>query len=169
MQQGSLNFDDPPQENSICVSHAQKRKGFRRKKGENPMEIQTQIKMKTVKRQSNYTNPDAWARLVGRTNTAPIYLEGHLVTGLLDTGSQLSMISKLFCDQHNLEIQPLSKLVDCDAVNGTQIEYEGFVELNFQVPGRHFSEDHLFLVVPPIEYHEKVPTIVIFGYYGFKI
>ena len=87
-------------------------------------------------------------------------MEGHLVTGLLDTGSQLSIISKLFCDQHNLEIQPLSKLVDCDAVNGTQIEYEGFMELNFQVPGRNFSEDHLFLVVPPIEYHEVVPAIV---------
>ena len=70
MQQGSLNFDDPPQENSIHVSHAQKRKGFRRKKGENPIEIQADLKMKKIKRQSNYTNPDAWARLVGRTNTA---------------------------------------------------------------------------------------------------
>ena len=160
MQQGSLNKDDPPQESSIQVSHAQTKKGFRRKKGENPIEIQADIKMKKFKRQSNYTNPDAWARLIGRSNTAPIYLEGHQVTGLLDTGSQLSMISRLFCEQHDLEIQPLSKLVDCDAVNGTQIEYEGYVELNFQVPGRNFSEDHLFLVVPPIEYHKEVPAIV---------
>ena len=45
-------------------------------------------------------------------------------------------------------------------MNRTQIEYESFVELNSQVPGRHFSEDHLFLVVPPIEYHEEVPAIV---------
>ena len=87
--------------------------------------------MKKVKKESNYTNPDAWARLVGRTNIAPIYLDGHLVTGLLDTGSQLSMISRSFCDQHKFKIQPLSKLVDYNAVNGTQIEYEGFVELNF--------------------------------------
>ena len=87
-------------------------------------------------------------------------MEGHLVTSLLDTGSQLSMISRSFCEQHGLEIQPLSKLVGCDAVNGTEIEYEGFVELNFQVPGRNFSEDHLFLVVPPIEYHKEVPAIV---------
>ena len=69
------------------------------------------------------------------------------------------MISRLFCE-HDLEIQPLSKLVDCDAVNGTQIEYEGYVELNFQVSGRNFSEDHLFLVVHPIEYHKEVPAIV---------
>ena len=87
-------------------------------------------------------------------------MEGHLVTSLLDTGSQLSMISRSFCEQYGLEIQPLSKLVGCDAVNGTEIEYEGFVELNFQVPGRNFSEDHLFLVVPPIEYHKEVPAIV---------
>ena len=116
--------------------------------------------MKKVKRQSNYTNPDAWARLIERTNTASIYIEEHLVTGLLDIGPKFSMISKLFCDELILEIQPLSKLVDCDAVNGTQIEYEGFVELNFQVSGRNFSEDHLFLVVPPTEYYEEVPAIV---------
>ena len=75
MQQGSPGKDDPPQESSIHVSHAQTKKGFRRKKGENPIEIQADIKMKKVKRQSNYTNPDAWARLIGRTNTALIYLE----------------------------------------------------------------------------------------------
>ena len=117
-------------------------------------------KLKKEKKQSSYTNPDAWGRLIGRINTAPIFLEGHLVTSLLDTGSQLSMISRSFCEQRGLEIQPLSKLVGCDAVNGTEIEYEGFVELNFQVPGRNFSEDHLFLVVTPIEYHKEVPAIV---------
>ena len=111
-------------------------------------------KLKKEKKQSNYTNPDAWGRLIGRINTAPMFLEGHLVTSLLDTGSQLSMISRSFCKQHRLQIQPLSKVVGCDAVNGTEIEYEGFVELNFQVPARNFSEDYLFLVVPPIEYHK---------------
>ena len=113
------------------MSHAQTKKGFRRKKGENPIEIQADIRMKKVKRQSNYTNPDTWARLIGRSSTVPIYLEEHQVNGLLDTGSQLSMISRHYCEQHDLEIQPLSKLVDCNAMNGTQIEYEGFVELNF--------------------------------------
>ena len=102
------------------------------------MEIQTDIRLKKVKKQSNYTNPDAWARLVGRINTAPSYLEGHLVTGLLDTGSQLSMISRSFCDQHKFQIQPLSKLIECDAVNGTQIEYEGFVELSFSSSRQKF-------------------------------
>ena len=72
----------------------------------------------------------------------------------------VTSLSRSSCEQHGLEIQPLSKLVGCDAVNGTEIEYEGFMELNFQVPGRNFSEDHLFLVVPPIEYHKEIPAIV---------
>ena len=104
MQHSSLNDDDPPQESSIHISHVQSKKGFRRRKGESSVEIQADIKMKKVERQSNHTSPDAWARLMGRTNTAPIYLEGHQVNGLLDTGSQLSMISRSFCKQHNLEI-----------------------------------------------------------------
>ena len=145
----------------LFMYHRQKqKKGFRRKKGESPFEIQTDIKIKDEKKQSSYTNPDAWGRLIGRINTSSIFLEGHLVTSLLDAGSPLSMISRSFCEQHGLEIQPLSKLVGCDAVNGTEIEYEGFVELNFQVPGRNFREDHLFLVVPPIEYHKEIPAIV---------
>ena len=78
-----------------------------------------------------------------------------MVTSLLDTGSQLSMISRTFFEQHGLEIQPLSKLVGYEAVNGTEIEYEGFVELNFQFPGRNFSEDHLFLVDPQLNIIRK--------------
>ena len=64
MQKGSLSIDDAPQEKSIHVSHANTKKGFRRKKDESPIEIQTDIKLKINKRQSNYTNPDAWVRLV---------------------------------------------------------------------------------------------------------
>ena len=41
-----------------------------------------------------------------------------------------------------------------------QIEYEGFLELNCQVPLRNFNKDYLFLVVPSIDYHKEVPVIV---------
>ena len=72
----------------MCHMSKQK-KVLGEKKGENPIEIQADIKIKKIKRQSIYTNPDAWARLIGGANTAPIYLEGHQVTGPLHTGSQL--------------------------------------------------------------------------------
>ena len=94
----------------LFIYHRQKqKKGFKRKKGESPFEIQTDIKFEKEKQQASYTNPDAWGRLISRINTSPIFMEGHLVTSLLDTGSQLSMISRTFCEQHGLEIQPLSK------------------------------------------------------------
>ena len=118
MQKGSLGIDDPPQKSSVYVSQTKSKKGFRRKKGESPFEIQTNFKIDHEKKETSYTNPDAWGRLIGRIDTSAIFLEGHLVTSLLDTGSQLSMISRIFCEQHGLEIQPLSKLVGCDAVNG---------------------------------------------------
>ena len=90
MQEGSLGIDDPPQKSSVHISQTKTKKGFRRKKGESPFEIQTDIKIENEKKQASYTNPDAWGRLIGRINTSPIFLEGHLVTSLLDTGSQLS-------------------------------------------------------------------------------
>ena len=122
MQEGSLGSDYPPQKSSVHVSQTKSTKNFRRKKGESPFE--TNSKIKTESKQTSYTNPDAWGRLIGRLNTSPIFL-GYLITNLLDTGSQLSIISRSFCEKHGLEIQPLCKLVDCDAVNGTEIEYEG--------------------------------------------
>ena len=84
-----------------------KKKGFRRKKGESSFETQTNFKIDHEKKEASNTNPDTWGRLIGRINTSPVYLEGHLVTSLLDTGSQLFMISRSFCEQHGLEIQPL--------------------------------------------------------------
>ena len=136
------------------------RKGFRRKRGDSPFDIQVDIKVKKEKKQNSYSNPDPWARLIGRSNTAPVYMNGHLTMGLLDTGAQLSLISRDFCEQHNIPVQQLDRLIGCDSVNGTEIQYEGYAEVNFQIPNRTFNEDHLFLVVPPIEYHKQVPVII---------
>ena len=57
VQEGSLGIDDPPQKSSIHITQAKTKKGFRRKTGESPIEIQTDIKIKKEKKQSNYTNP----------------------------------------------------------------------------------------------------------------
>ena len=98
MQEGSLGIDDPPQKSSVLVSQTKSKKGFRRTKSESPFEIQTNFKIDHEKKQTSYTNPEAWGRLIGRINTSPIFLKGHLVIRLLDTGSQLSMISRSFCE-----------------------------------------------------------------------
>ena len=136
------------------------RNGFRRKKGDSPFSYNLNLKVKKEKKQSNCTNPDPWARIVGSRNTAAIYVDGIATTALFDTGAEIQLVSKQFCEDHNIEIQPIAKLTECSTMNGEIFGYEGFVELNVQIPGRDFSEDHLFLVTSEISHQKEIPIVL---------
>ena len=69
------------------------RNGFRRKKGDGPLVYNLNLKIKKEKNQSNYTNPDPWARIVGSRNTAAIYIDGIATTALYDSGAEIQLIS----------------------------------------------------------------------------
>ena len=71
------------------------------------------VKFKKEKKQSTFLNPDPWARLVGSRNTAAIYIDGIATTALYDTGAELQLISKEFCEQNKLKIQPIEQLIEC--------------------------------------------------------
>ena len=114
------------------------RNGFRRKKGDSPFTYNLNLKVKKEKKQSNCTNPDPWARIVGSRNTAAIYMNGVATTALFDTGAEIQLVSKQFCEDNEWEIQPIEKLTECSTVNGEIFGYEGFVEVNVQIPGRDF-------------------------------
>ena len=136
------------------------RNGFRRKKGDSPFTYNLNLKVKKEKKQSNCTNPDPWARIVGSRNTAAIYVDGIATIALFDTGAEIQLVSKQFCEDHNIEIQPIAKLTECSTMNGEIFGYEGFVELNVQIPGRDFSEDHLFLVTSEISHQKEIPIVL---------
>ena len=71
------------------------------------------------------------------------------------------MISKEFCEQNKLKIQPIEQLTECKGVVGTGLfEYDAYVEVNVQIPGRDFSEDHLFLVSSMMNSQKDMPVIV---------
>ena len=73
----------------------------------------------------------------------------------------LQLISKEFCEQNKLKIQPIEQLIECKGVVGTGLlEYDGYVEVNVQIPGRDFSEDHLFLVSSMMNSQKDMPVIV---------
>ena len=120
------------------------RNGFRRKKGDSPFTYNLNLKVKKEKKQSNCTNPDPWARIVGSRNTAAIYMNGVATTALFDTGAEIQLVSKQFCEDNEWEIQPIENLTECSTMNGEIFGYEGFIEVNVQIPGRDFSEDHFF-------------------------
>ena len=116
--------------------------------------------MKKEKKQSNCTNPNPWARIVGSRNTAAIYMDGIATTVLFDTGAEIQLVSKQFCEENDLEIQPIEKLTECSTMNGEVFGYEGFVEVNVQIPRRDFSEDHLFLVTSEISHQKEIPVVL---------
>ena len=49
-------------------------------------------------------NPDAWGRLIGPKNIAPIRIDGEETMVLLDGGAQISSISKKWVEQAGLPI-----------------------------------------------------------------
>ena len=136
------------------------RNGFRRKKGDSPFTYNLNLKVKKEKKQSNFTNPDPWARIVGSRNTAAIYMNGVATTALFDTGAEIQLVSKQFCKDNEWEIQPIEKLTECSTVSGEIFGYEGFVEVNVQIPGRDFSEDHLFLVTSELSHQKDIPVVL---------
>ena len=136
------------------------RNGFRRKKGDSPLVYNLNLKIKKEKKQSNFTNPNPWARIIGSRNTAAIYIDGKATTAFYDSGAQLQLISKEFCEENNLEIHPIEKLTDYAPMNGSLLGYDGYVEVNVQIPGRDFSEDHSFLVTSEISHQKEIPVVV---------
>ena len=72
----------------------------------------------------------------------------------------MQLISKEFCEENNLEIHPIEKLTDCTTKNGSLLGYGGYVEVNVQIPGRDFSEDHLFLVTSEISHQREILVVV---------
>ena len=64
----------------------------------------------------SHTNP--WAKLVGRANEDQIVINGHPVTALLDTGSQVTRVSEVFCLAKGFQINLLSQLVEIEGTGG---------------------------------------------------
>ena len=87
-------------------------------------------------------------------------MNGVATTALFDTGAEIQLVSKQFCEENDWEIQPIEKLTECSTMNGEVFGYEVFVEVNVQIPGRDFSEDHLFLVTSEISHQKEIPVVL---------
>ena len=60
---------------------------------------------------SKFLNPDPWTRLIGRANKEYIIVNGKTVTALLDTRSQVTHISRDYCQAMGIPIHPINQLV----------------------------------------------------------
>ena len=43
---------------------------------------------------SDYYNPNPWARILGRTNETGVEIDGVISKGFIDSGAMISMMSK---------------------------------------------------------------------------
>ena len=68
--------------------------------------------------QEDLPHADLRAKLVGRANEDQIVINGHPVTGLLDTGNQVTHASDVFHLANGFQINPISQLVDIKGTGG---------------------------------------------------
>ena len=103
-----------------------------------------------------------WSRLIGRANEEQIVINGHPVTALLDTGSQVTHISEAFCQANNIQIHPLDKLVEIEGTGGDIIKYIGYIEATLILPlgSQSFEIEALLLVLPSTDYQQRVPIAI---------
>ena len=70
--------------------------------------------------QEESTHADLRAKLVGRANEDQIIINGHPMTALPDTGSQVTHVSQDFCLAKGIPIHPINQLVN---IEGMGVQY----------------------------------------------
>ena len=74
-----------------------------------------------------YLNPDPWARLVGERNETVIKINQRVCKALIDSGAQLSQITKGHAKRLGLKIRSLEKRFGLEGAGGAPIPYHGYV------------------------------------------
>ena len=88
--------------------------------------------------------PDPITHLVGYSNEAPVIVDGHRATVLINLGAQVLSIISLFCEDLTLQIQPLGRLLELEGTGGSAILYLGYIGVNLQILGiKNYNEDVL--------------------------
>ena len=108
-----------------------------------------------------YHNPDPLVRLIGTPNESQIEVEGVPITALIDSGANLSAITKSFAEELQLEIKGLQTILDIEPTGGGRVPYHGYVECRLKIPQiEKFDLDVLMLVIDDSPYAMRVPVQV---------
>ena len=108
---------------------------------------------------SCYYNPDPLFRLIGEANEAKVKLDGVELEALVDSGSQISTVTRKLAKLMGWKIKSLQNILDIEGTGGLRVKYEGYVEATLEVPQlKGFEEPSLFVVISDSEYGERVPV-----------
>ena len=76
----------------------------------------------------------------------------------MDSGSQISTISKSVAKLLALKVKSLQNILDIKGTGGIKVKYTGYVEVLFRIEGvKSLEEPCLFVVVNDSEYGKRVP------------
>ena len=108
-----------------------------------------------------YHNPDPLVRLIGTPNESQIKMEGVPITALIDSGANLSAITKLFAEELQLEVKGLQTILDIEPTGGGRVTYHGYVKCKLKIPQiKKFDLDVLMLIIDDSPYAMRVPIQV---------
>ena len=80
---------------------------------------------------------------------------------LIDSGAQISAISKSIAKTLGLPIRKLETLLDVEGSAGSDVPYLGYTELRLDIPEiAKFDHDVLMMVYPDSKYSHRVPVII---------
>ena len=118
-----------------------------------------------ISKGAQYHNPDAMARLIGPRNIAKVEINGIMTRGLMDSGSQVNMMTDRFLKKLGLIMRPLTDLslhLGVEGSAGTDIPYLGYTEANLKLPAaNNYDSDQLFLAVEQCtKFGDQVPIQV---------
>ena len=112
-------------------------------------------------RGSRYYNPDPLCRLIGPKNEVQVVVNDEEVTGLVDSGAQISAVSMAFAKKHDLPIWQLQQLLDFEGFGGVEIPYIGYSQIQLKIPGiQGYDKDILVFIQKDSRYSERVPVIL---------
>ena len=111
---------------------------------------------------SDYYNPNPWARTLGRANETDVEIDGIIGKALIGSGAMILMMSNDYCYEHGYEIQPLENVVPIEGSGGASVPYFGYVEVRMCIPGiNSFVKGViLFISSTTTQYHQRVPIQV---------
>lgn len=93
-------------------------------------------------------------KLIGTKTTGLVTIQGKQFNCLLDTGSQVTTVTKSFYDEYlpEQQIEPLYNLLEVEGANGQSVPYLGYVKVTITFPKQFLGDEYevptLALVVP---------------------
>nr|XP_055059066.1 uncharacterized protein LOC129442817 [Misgurnus anguillicaudatus]XP_055059067.1 uncharacterized protein LOC129442817 [Misgurnus anguillicaudatus] len=104
--------------------------------------------------------------IIGPKCTAEIIIEGKPCISLLDSGSQVTTVSKSFYDTYlsSCPILSLENLIEVEGAGGQTVPYLGYIEVDMHFPeditGKAETVTTLALVIPDYKFNLEIPVLV---------